>query len=273
MNSFREGIIQDITHAYVMTQYELRKHLRRRRLAIAAILGVIIPLAFYLVPRIWNLGYPDDAASFAADSMGFTNLLIIICAALFAADAISGEFEKKTALLTFPTPQRRTSILTGKYFAALIPTFIMVSVYYLIIMLEAGHIYGFATIPFAMLKSYLLALLYVCSVVSIAFLFSSFLKGTLSSALLTFFGLMIILPIISGFVTMANIEPWFIVTYSADLLTTVFGVSAPSFGPGEHGMSAHSFTPDLCTGIGVMSGYAVILLIASIFVFARREVE
>ncbi|HJX69464.1 MAG TPA: ABC transporter permease [Dehalococcoidia bacterium] len=268
MNSFREGIIQDITHAYIDTQYELRKHLRRKRLAIAVILAVIVPLLFYLVPWIWNLGYPDDVASFAENYMGFTNLLIIVCAALFAADAISGEFEKKTALLTFPTPQRRTSILAGKYIAALIPTFIMVSVYYLIITVEAGHIYSFASIPSAMLKSYLLALLYACSVVSVAFLFSSFLKGTVSSTLLTFFALLMILPLISMFVAMAEVEPWFIVTYSANLLTTVFGVAG--FGL-EHGEA--TFTPDLTTGIVVMAAYAVILFIGSIFVFARREVE
>ena len=50
-------------------------------------------------------------------------MLIIVSVALVTGDAVSSEFEKKTDLLLFPIPQRRTSIFAGKYVAALIASF------------------------------------------------------------------------------------------------------------------------------------------------------
>jgi len=274
MVSFKGEVMEDITHTYFATQYELRKHLKRKRLIIAVILAVVIPILFYAIPKIWGIGFADTSESFVSSNLGYANMLIIICVALFAGDAISGEFEKKTALLTFSTPQRRISIFVGKYLAALTAVFIIVSLYYIITTLEAVQIYGINNIPSELVKSYLLALLYVCSVLSLTFFFSSIFKGTISSTLLSFFSLMMILPIVSMLLTVAGIEPWFIVTYSADLITDVF--VQPSLMRGARGVQGGGFTeyaPDFGTGVWVMVGYAVILFIMSIIIAVRRDVE
>jgi len=71
------------------------KHLKRRRLPIVAALAIIVPLIFYVK-------VPDTAGVFAATVLSFLNILIIISAAMFAGDAVCGEFEKKTSLLLFP---------------------------------------------------------------------------------------------------------------------------------------------------------------------------
>ncbi|MBU4189656.1 MAG: ABC transporter permease [Candidatus Thermoplasmatota archaeon] len=244
--------------------------MRRKRLIIAVILSTVIPLLFYAIPKIWGLGFADRPETFAQNNLGFITMLIIICAAFFAGDAISGEFEKKTGLLTFPTPQRKTSIFISKYIAALISTGIMVSLFYLITTLEIAQIYGITNIPIDVLKSYLLALLYTFSVLGLTFFFSSFLKSTISSTLLSFFTLFMILPILSMLLMVVDVEPWFIVTYSADLITSIFG-SQTFQGPHGEGPGFTIYTADFTTGVMVMVVYAVVLFILSIIIANRRE--
>ncbi len=239
----------------------------------AAILAVAIPTLFYAIPKIWDIEFASTSESFATASLGFVSLLIVISAALFAGDAISGEFEKKTALLTFSTPQRRTSIFVGKYIAALFAIFVIVSLYYIVTTVEIAELFGTDDIPGELVKSYLLALLYACSVLSLTFFFTSTLKGVMSSTLLSFFTLMMILPIVSTLLAAAEIEPWFIVTYPAGLITNVFGLEGrmTSVTKGTNGTS--TYTPDFATGVEVMAAYAIILFIISIIIAVRKEVK
>jgi ABC-type transport system involved in multi-copper enzyme maturation permease subunit len=273
MVSLKGDIMEDITHTYIAMQYELRKHLRRRRLAIAIILAVILPILFYAIPKIWNVEFADTSESFATANLGFVTLLITISAALFAGDAVSGEFEKKTALLTFSTPQRRTSIIIGKYIAALFAIIIVVSLYYIITTIEIAGVYGMDNTPSELLKSYLLTLLYVCGVLSLTFFFSSVLKGVMSSTLLSFFTLLMILPIVSTLLGVAEIEPWFIVTYSAGLITNVFGLRGREVSVAKGTEGGSTYTPDFVTGVEVMVAYALIFFVISIIIAVRKDVE
>ncbi|MBL7119142.1 MAG: ABC transporter permease subunit [Dehalococcoidia bacterium] len=266
MTLFGDDIKGDIYDACLSFKFELRKHLRRRRLLIVAALAVLVPLIFYVDPA-------DSADEFAFTSLRFVSFLIIISGAMFAGDALSGEFERKTGLLLFPTPQRRISIVVGKYVAALMAVFLAVSLYCLITTLQMAHLYGVGEIPTELAKSYLTALIYSASVVSVIYFFSSILKRTITSTLLGFFFLLMILPIIAGVVISLDAEPWFIVTYSAELITDVFGeVSSGGFGPGGHFASA-DFAPDFGVGIGVMMAYAVGFFLISAVIADRKSME
>ena len=255
------GIKGDLYDAYLSFQFELRKHLRRRRLLIVTALAVAVPLLFYVYS-------PDSASEFAAASLGFISVLIIVSGAMFAGDAICGEFEKKTGLLLFPTPQRRISIFAGKYMAALAATFMVVSLYYLITVLQISHLYGMGEIPVELGKSFLAALIYATSVVSIIFLLSSILKRSISATILGFVSLFLILPVVSGVLTSVDVEPWFIVTYSAGLISTVLGEGGSGFGP--HRFSAE---PTLGVGIVVMLAYTIIGSVGSMIIANRRSME
>jgi len=273
MTSFKSDIMGDISNTYLSVKFELRKHLRRRRILIVVSLAIFIPLIFYAIPMIWDVGFVDSAGEFASNTLGYLNLLIIISGAIFAGDAISSEFEKKTGLLLFSTPQRRMSIFVGKYIAALIATFFVVSLYYLTVTLEITQIYGAEGIPAELAKSYLIALLYATSVLSVIYFFSSILKRTISSTLLGFFFLMMILPITDRVLKSVDVDPWFIVTYSAGLITDVFGLPTNvAFGPGER-LALTGFAPDFYVGIGVMMAYTIILFFVSIVVVNRKNMK
>jgi len=271
MTSFKDDIVGDIAHTLLSVKFELRKHLRRRRLLIALALAISMPLIAYAIPIISNTALPDRATAFAASNLGYINFLIVIAGAIFAGDVISSEFEKKTGLLLLPTPQRRTSIFVGKYIAAFIATLLVVSLYYLVTVLEITQIYGVGVISMELAKSYLVALIYTTSALSVICFFSSVLKRTITSTLVGFFLLLMILPLVGSVLAGVNVEPWFLVTYSAGLIMSVLGVPASIRGPGD--MPSASFQLDFYVGIAVMMAYAMVLFIISLVIFNRKTVE
>lgn len=264
----RDSIKNDFFDTYLSVRFELMKHLKRRRLLILAALAVIVPLVFYVK-------VPDTADVFAANVLTFANVLIVISAAMFAGDVVCGEFEKKTSLLLFPTPQRRSSIFAGKYIAALLATFLVVLLYYLTMTLQIAQLYGWGEIPGELGKSFLTALLYSAAAVSVVFFFSSLLKRSISSTIVGFIFLMMILRVVQMILMRVEQEPWFIVTYSADLITDVLGVSSSlPFGPGEE-EAEHvwmlTFNPDFGVGIAVMVAYAIVGLVSGMALAIRKE--
>ena len=264
-------IFQDINHVWLNITFELKKHWNRRRIAYMAILAILLPLLFYVVPPAFGNDYSETANQFATINLNFVTLLVIISAAMFAGDAISSEFENKTGLLLFPTPQRKTSIFVGKYTAALLATWFTVMLYYMVTALEIGGIYGFDEISVEFAQSLGLSLLYSMAAVSVAYFFSSLMKRTITSTLLGFFFLMMIMPIFQTVMIAVDVEPWFMVTYSADLITNVFGGGSPAFGPGSD--FANIYEPELNLGIYVMLAYALVLGIVSIFWANNRKME
>lgn len=263
----------DLKNIYLTIKFELLKNIKRKRILVTLILAILIPLIFFAVPPILDLDYAENANSFAASNLGFVNLLIILSGAIFTGDSISGEFENKTGLLLFSTPQRKSSIFTGKYIASLIATWLIVTLYYLITIMEIASIYGTSEFSVELVQSFLLALLFSTSVVSIVFFFSSIMKRTITSTLIGFFLLLMILPIITAVFTAAEVDPWFIVTHNEGLITDILSTANGSgFGPGQ-GFNFTIFKPDLWTGIGVMSVYTVILFLTGIVMADRRKME
>jgi len=273
MASLKTAIMEDFSHTYASMKFEMQKHRKRKRIVIGLLLATAVPVLFYIIPKLWDVPFMGAPGLFLSTNLSFVNILIIISSALFAGDAVSGEFERKTALLTFPTPQRRISIFVGKYCAALIAITGLVSLYYLITMVEVMVIYGINSMPHQLFTSYLLALLYGCSVLSLTFFFSSILRGVVSSTLMGFVTLIWILPVLSMLLVVARVEPWFIVTYTRGLITTVFGAPVGTGMTPPERMMFTLYQPDFTIGVAVMAVYALLFFISSIVLANRKDVE
>ena len=273
----RNGITGDLRDMRLSAGFEIKKHVRRKRMYITLGLAVVIPFLFYLVPTISGGDFDDTAVEFASSGLGFVNVLIIISAAIFVGDAISGDFEKKTGLLLFPTPQRKNSIFIGKYLAAMGSVFLVISVYYLVLVLEIIQIYGASDLSREFLKSFLLALVYSTSVLSMIYFLSSILKRSVTSSLSGFFLLMMVIPILSMLLRAADVDPWFMVTHNADLITDVLGAMGSGFGPGNDGdggpISAATIEPGFYRGVVVMLAYGIIFFLGALGFANRRRME
>lgn len=268
-----KGLVDDLKHTILSTGFELEKHIRNRRLLIMAIIAVAMPLVYYVLPKLTGKDLTDDAGMLMTMNLGFVNLLVIISGAVFIGDSVSGEIQNKTALLLFPTPQRRTSIFLGKIISAVIATWAVIMIYYLVTFFEVGLIFGFERIDTGFLKSFLLALLYGLSVVSVVFLLSGIMKRSISVILTGILSFFMVLPIVSKVLQGIDIEPWFLVTYSAGLITDVLGTGEEvGFGPGKH-MAVSGFEPDLGVGILIMAAYILIFMMTGMIISTRRTME
>jgi ABC-type transport system involved in multi-copper enzyme maturation permease subunit len=259
------SLSRDLYDTYLSFRFELTKHFKRKRLLIVGTLAILIPLLFLIKS-------PNLSSEFASNSLTLMNVLALISGAMFAGDAISSEFEKKTSLLVFPTPQRRVSIFAGKYLAALAATLMIVSIYYLVVTIEVIGLFGAGEIPMVLLKSYFLAALYASSVVSIIYFFSSIFKKTTMSTVVGFFFVLMVLPILSMIFMLLKVEPWFIVTYSAGLITNVIGVASIAASHAE-GMGIEDFQPQLALGIVMMFVYTAVFFLAGTWIANRKSVE
>ena len=119
----------NFSETWLSLRFELLKHLKRRRLAHSSGPGDHLASA----PLDTHAGYGRGVCR---QFPQFHQVLIVISAAMFAGDAVCGEFEKKTSLLLFPTPQNRASIFAGKYLAALLCTLLVVALWYVVLTLE-----------------------------------------------------------------------------------------------------------------------------------------
>ena len=111
-------------------------------------------------------------------------------------------------MLLFPSPQRGTTIFVGKYIAANLATYLVVTLYYLITIMEMAQIYGGDTVTDAMGKSYLLALIYSTAVVSIIYFLSAIFTKSITASILGFFLLMMIIPITTMVISAVDVDPW-----------------------------------------------------------------
>ena len=274
MTSFFKDVYEDFYDTSLNIKFELLKHVKRKRFLIVLFLAVLTPAIFYIIPEVQHTDFPKSAMEFANTNLGFINWLIVISAAIFAGDAISSEYENKTGLLLFATPQRRTSIFVGKYFAALIATCLGIFLYYLVTALEIVQIYGPSSMIMEFNKSLMIAIIYSISVVSVIFFFSSVFKRTITSSLIGFFLFLMILPIITGVLKGVEVEPWFLVTYSGELIQDVLVIpNSLTYGPGRHMNSVGAFEPEFYTGLSVMVFYSVFFYFASIIIANRKVLE
>jgi ABC-2 type transport system permease protein len=271
LSSIGASIVKDLRDTASALAFELRKHVRRRRLVIAVTLALLIPLAFYLVPRALGVAFAASATLFAGSNLGFAGTLILISSTFFGGDAISSELDKRTFLVSYVAPQRRTSVYAGKFLAAFLATALVAALYFGVILAEMQTVYGLGAVPAAFSTSFSLALLYALAALSVAFTFSSLMRSTISSNMLSFFTMFLVLPIVSGVLSLAGVDPWLVPTYYSSLITSVFGGSSGFAGPGGGGGSA--FVPDFHVGLAVVTGWSVALIVSSAVVTARRQME
>jgi len=267
----------------IVTRYELLKQFRRKRfygvLAIS-LLAVVLTIGLYQgldLPR--RMGVPQStinqhgAELFAifVTSMGS---LAILGAVFFAGDAVASEFERKTGYILFPNPVKRTTLVVGKYLACFIATAAILGVAYLIS--ASALLVFYSQVPIGIFGSLAIALMLACFVISMAFAFSSVLKGGMGATIATLLTYMIIFSIVSSSLAYADFNPWFMPDRAGDAMTATYGIDfREAFGgmmgggPVMSGMAQASQNPTL--SFFVLLGYAVILLGVSIWMTKRRE--
>ncbi|MDQ1278819.1 MAG: type transport system permease protein [Thermoproteota archaeon] len=261
-----------------ITKYELLNYFRSRRFFI--LLGIAAAIAGILTFAVAYYG----VATFGSTSLEFystwwglsATFVIIFCAIFFGGDAISGEFQNKTGYFLVGNPIRRASIYIGKWFAALIASLIIFGIFTGITI--GNGIYYFGTnIPIQFAESIACCLIYLISIIGFTFFFSALFKSSSMSILVTTILLLFGFNIISALVTnIAHEEPWFLLTYGAQIIGNVLTNPYPPhevtvhFGP-EGRVNFTSYNATVPEGLTIMAVYFIVTAALGLLLFERKE--
>ncbi len=251
-----------------VASYEIRKYIRGRRLlGILILVGLIVGLFLGLPPAL-GVPYASTPNGFVSTFATFSGLLAVLSGVLFAADALVSEHEKRTGYFLFPNPVRRELLVLGKIAASLIVSAAVLSLYYGAA--AVGALVVTHSLTWDVGLSYVYALAYMTAVVGIAYLLSALLKSTVAATVLTFFLFTLIFAIISGILSLAKVDPWFVASSASGIITNVLGGATVRPGPGGGG---EGFVPDPATSLLVFAAYAIVGGLLATLWFRRKELS
>ena len=194
---------------------------------------------------------------------------------MFAGDSIVSEFQYRTGYLLFPNPVKKESIFIGKYLSTLGIVALMVVSYYGVAAILTLVMTGESTMLWV--YSMLFAVLYGAAAAAFGFLISSIFKGSTGALVLTFFALLMIIPMVAGILPMGDIKPWFLITFCGGVITAIMSDPYPAdvlnsidMGGGQ-AFNYWSYYPEIWTSVAVLAVYIVVCLVLGLFLFKRRE--
>jgi ABC-2 type transport system permease protein len=263
-----------VSQVGTITKYELVNYFRSRRFFVLLIIGLIISglltaLVGYYRPESFLSSALNFYSSWWAGSITF---VIILSGIFYGGDAISGEFQNKTGYFLVANPLRRSSIYIGKWLGALIASMIMLGVFAAITIGNGIYYFGL-NIPYQLGESLLFSVLYLIAVLGFTFFFSSLFKGTsmsiLVTAILFLFAFNLIQTLVEGLV---KIEPWFLITYGAQIIGNVLVDPYPTTRTQGFGRDAFtSYAATIPEGIAILLTYFLVTAVLGLLLFERKE--
>src|SRR5437660_1473992 len=265
-----------IAHIGTITKYELLNYFRSRRFFVLLIIGIVISAIFTAVVGYYGIAYLNLTSALGFYSFWWGNsitLVVILSGIFFGGDAISGEFQNKTGYFLVGNPLRRSSIYIGKWIAALTASLIIFAIYAAIAVGNGIYYFG-ANIPYQFGDSLVFSVLYLIAVLGFTFFFSSLFKSSSMSILVTAILFLFAFSLIELIVSrLAQIEPWFIITYGAGIIGNVlmdpYPLTQSTRGPG--GREVSTFAVSIPQGIEILVGYFVITAVIGLLLFERKE--
>src|SRR3989442_14434948 len=271
-----------VSQVGTITKYELLNYFRSRRFFILLAIGLIISglltglVADYGVSNV----APCQPISCSSPALAFYSFwwgnsitfVIVLSGIFFGGDAISGEFQNKTGYFLVANPLRRSSIYIGKWLGALIASVIMLLVFTAITVGNGIYYFGL-NIPYQLWESLLFSILYLVAVLGFTFFFSSLFKTTsmsiLVTAILFLFAFTLIQALVVGLV---KIEPWFLITYGATIITNVLIDPYPTTSTQGFGPNAFtSYAASIPEGIAILLAYFAVTAVLGLLLFERKE--
>ncbi|HPR98635.1 MAG TPA: ABC transporter permease [Methanomassiliicoccales archaeon] len=264
----RERLPSDLQQVMTVAKYDVLKHLRSKRLLGLLVLeGLLLGLTFGL-PIALGADAAEDPSDYISAFIGWVDILIVLGATMFAGDAIVSEFQSRTGYLLFPNPVKRSTIFIGKYLSTLGIIILMLVVYYGIAALLTFAMTGGGTV--LAVYSMLFAFVYGAAAAALGFLISSIFKGSTGSLILTFFTLLMILPLIAQLLPIGEIKPWFMLTFCGGVISTIMIEPYPT-DVMEPIMNYWIYYPEVGLSLVVLAVYIAVCLGLGMYLFKRRE--
>jgi len=257
-------------------RYEFLKSLKVRKLYGMIAFAYVVPILLISLPEFLGSEYLDSPNEFISSQMNFLTIIIVISVSFFGSSAIVSEFHNRTAYSLFPNPISRNSIWFGKFFTAVIISFVISSIFYKVLAIGAWSIYG--SVPVEIISSWTLSFPIVVMVTSISFLFSAILKSQTTAIVSVFILFVLIFPMIEGItVAFAEDKPWWLPSFISKV--TEFSMYSPypsDLIPGDlprGPFDQHRYVAYVDESLSLMLAYSLLTGISSIVIFKKKEMS
>jgi len=267
-----------MTQVGITMKYTFLDYFRSRRFIILLAITLLISALLTSI-----VGYYRPA-SFLSSDLSFygswwgnsVTFVIVLSGVFFGGDAISGEFQNKTGYFGIPNPIRRSSIYVGKWLSAFIAATVILGVFTAITVGNGMYYFGL-NVPYQFGASVLFAWFYLAAVLGFTFFFSSLFKSSSMSILVTIILFLFVFTLIQTLVAnLVKIEPWFILTYGAQVIGNILMVPYPphtsvaSIGP-PGGPTFTTYNVTIPEGLAIIGLYSIITAILGLVLFERKE--
>jgi len=274
--------VDTLTQIGTMTKYNFLNYFRARRfyvmLAIIVIIsGLLTGLVAYYQPASFVAG--DSLGFYGAGWGSFANFVIVLSAAFFGGDAISGEFQNKTGYFLVPNPIRRAAIYVGKFLAALAASSIILGIFAFVMIANVLYYFPSDPLPWGFVQSLIFAWVYLLSVLALAFAFSSLFKSSSISILMSVILLLFVFNVVDTVASIVvGIEPWFSITYGAGIVSNILQVPFPQnhisqsvpIGGGRL-FRIDTYNATVPEGLVILLVYFAVMAILGLLLFQRKE--
>lgn len=277
----KSGAKRSVIQIQKTIEFEFQKNLSKFISMLLTTIGIfLLFLVIELIQSAQGSEVPADPTDYFSGYLMMIDFLILIIAVAFGGGIIAEDFEKDTGNLLFPKIQK-DRLLIGRIIARYIYAAMCVIFYYVLIGIATLIIYE--SLPLIVWESMGWALLYTFAVFSFMILFSSFMKRAASAMIV---GMLIILMVfqlltIILMYTGVTIEPLFMLTYYANIITSWFNMPSERFtevglgmGPGgvRDGPTFMSWaTPSATGAILGMTIYSIACIALAYFIYKRRQ--
>lgn len=269
-----------ITQIRIAMKYTLLDFIRSRRFFVILIITLVIGIILTGVVGYYRpAGFVSSDLAFYSSWWGtFVSFVIILSGIFFGGDAISGEFQNKTGYFSAPNPIRRSSIYIGKWLAAFVASTVILGVF--TVFTIGNGLYYFSSIPYQFGESFLFSIFYLVAVLGLTFFFSSLFKSSSMSILVTVILFLFVFNLVDSLMSIfVHIEPWFILTYGAVIISRVLTVPYPAhitttatpIGDTGATFTTTTFVPTIPEGLAIIAIYFVITAVLGLILFERKE--
>ena len=271
-----------INQYMISLKYQFKSYLRTKRFIGLLLFTTIISIGItaLLLHDEYNMlkaGTPlfyfyNYLSNFSVD-------LVVIIGAFFGGDIISTDTGTSAAYYTLVQPVRRSVLFLGRYTAALISSFIIVLVYFIVGAGSSFYLYGKVT-P-VVFEGLGILVLFLAAAISFSALFSGIFKGQSSGIIVSVLLLFLGFPIIDTFVgSIGGLDPVFSLDFAGEIMYLIFDnpypavkvVSSSGF-PHKVASTFYTFSPTIMQGLGVITAYIVICGVIAIILYSRRQIE
>lgn len=268
--------MDDIRQTFVVLKNEIIKTLRAKKALLYIILVFGVLALQTALPYLVGEGLKGEAASIFGQYISYVQLLVVLTATLFGSYTIVSEFEERTALVMFTRPIKKSSIFFGKFLSCYIVGAVIMVAYYLISAAIAFAVTGDFVSSIGKSLAVMLGYLLACTGVSM--LISSFFKKGGTCAVMTFITILLFISIISGVLTLNNIDPWFMMDQAGNAITNCIPEYVDSTNASLSSAGA-SMGIDLgsvqvanwAKSTGVLIAWGIITLAISFIKFIKKE--